>query len=98
MVMEAQIDETLARAMHTLHGSAHMAGATAIAELSGAMERVLKRLMGAGLPLTGDGCQVLHATAAIVEEMMGGLPTEDAVPDAYEEALSRIHALDDCHS
>ena len=91
---ETQIDEALARAMHTLHGSAHMAGATAIAELSGAMERVLKRMMGAGLPLGDDACEVLHATAVVIESMMGELPAEDIVPGAYEETLFQVRELD----
>ena len=45
---ETPPDEALARALHTMHGSAHMANAGHIAKLAGELERLLKMLMGAG--------------------------------------------------
>jgi len=87
------VDESLARALHTLHGSAHMAEAEAIAALAGALERWVKSLMGAGQPLADEGCDVLTESVGIFDQMLSGLPNTISEPDRYEELLQHISSL-----
>ena len=87
------VDESLARALHTLHGSAHMAEAETIANLAGALERWIKSLMGAGQSLAGEGCDVLAESVDIVEQMLSSLPNTISAPDRYEELLQHINVL-----
>ncbi len=90
---DSMVDESLARALHTLHGSAHMAEAEAIADLAGALERWVKALMEAGQPLADVGCDVLTESVNIVDEMLSILPNTIAEPDRYAELLQHINSL-----
>jgi len=90
---EADPDENLVRALHTLHGSAHMAQADPIATLSGEMEKYVKTSMGARRPLPEAGCAVLRDSAVLIDEMLGQLPDELSVPEIYQETLQRIRAI-----
>jgi chemosensory pili system protein ChpA (sensor histidine kinase/response regulator) len=92
-VGEAMVDEPLARAVHTLHGSANMAGADAIADLAGELERWTKALMGAGKALSEDDCKVLEESAGMIEQMLSSLPYELTEPDGYEDLLNRVRSL-----
>lgn len=90
---ERQVDESLVRAMHTLHGSAHMADADAIAELAGGLEKLLKTLMTGGLSADEDVCGILESSILVIEEMLASLPQERFVPDGYEAVLDRVAEL-----
>ena len=87
---ETQVDELLARAMHTMHGSAHMAEAEAIARLAGELEKLLKTLLGFGRPVTDDVCQVLEDSGVIIESMLSSLPTETTVPERYDATVQWV--------
>ena len=87
---ETQVDELLARALHTMHGSAHMAEADAIAKLAGELEKLLKTLLGFGRPVTDDVCQVLEDGVVIIEAMLSSLPAETTVPERYDATIEWV--------
>jgi len=90
---DSTVDESLARALHTLHGSAHMAEAEAIADLAGALERWVKTLMGAGQPLADEGCDVLMESVGMVDQMLSSLPNAISRPERFAELLQHIDSL-----
>ncbi len=90
---DCMADESLARALHTLHGSAHMAEAEAIADLAGALERWVKALMGAGQALSEEDCAVLTESADIVDRMLSGLPAGITEPERFTALLQHINSL-----
>jgi chemosensory pili system protein ChpA (sensor histidine kinase/response regulator) len=90
---DSTVDDTLARALHTLHGSAHMAEAEAIADLAGMLERWIKALMGAGQPLADEGCDVLTESVGMVDQMLFSLPSAISRPERYAELLQHIDSL-----
>jgi len=92
-VGETKVDESLARAVHTLHGSARMAEADAIADLAGELERWTKALMAAGKALSEEDCKVLEDSAGIIERMLSGLPYALTKPDEFGNLLNRIQSL-----
>ncbi|MFQ5642643.1 MAG: Hpt domain-containing protein [Thiogranum sp.] len=92
---DAMADESLARALHTLHGSAHMAEAEAIANLAGALEHWVKALMGAGQSLTAEDCEVLTESTDVVDQMLSGLPGSIAEPERFTELLQQVNSLYD---
>ncbi len=93
VVGETKIDEALARAVHTLHGSAHMAEALVVAELAGELERWTKALMATGMTLSEDDCTVLAESAGIIEQMLSSLPYKITEPDEYGNLLNHVRAL-----
>ena len=90
---DEQVDESVLRAMHTLHGSAHMADADAIAELAGGLEKLLKVLMSSGQMVDATVRDVLEESVASIEAMLSGLPRELPVPEDYEAILQRVADL-----
>lgn len=88
-----RVDDSLLRAMHTLHGSAHMADANAIAELAGGLEKLLKTLMSGELSVDDAVCGVLEESVVAIEGMLSSLPQEMAVPDNYDAILERVAEL-----
>lgn len=90
---EVQVDDVLARALHTMHGSAHMADASAIAELAGDLEKLLKSWLDSEVPVSQEVCQVLESSVATIEAMLSSLPEESAIPDEYAAILQRVRNL-----
>ena len=90
---DAQPDETLARALHTLHGSAHMAQADPIADLSGELERYVKVLISSGQSMSEDGCIALRTSSVLIDELLRQLPEELSVPDVFAETLQSVRAI-----
>lgn len=90
---DATIDEGLARALHTLHGSAHMANAAPIADLSGELERYTKALLGANTPMSGEGCDVLQASAEMIDNMLACLPFNLVKPREFDTIMASIREL-----
>jgi chemosensory pili system protein ChpA (sensor histidine kinase/response regulator) len=88
-----QVDEILVRAVHTLHGSAHMADADVIADLAGSLEKLLKALMTTGQPADADVCKALEVSLTVFEDMLGRLPQEMRVPDTYDGVLALVAEL-----
>ncbi len=87
------VDESLARALHTLHGSAHMANAPGIADLAGEFERYVKALLSAGLPMPESGSNMLRCSAQMIETMLAALPAEEPRPEDFERTILSIQEL-----
>ncbi len=92
-----EFDETLPGILHTLRGSALMAGATAISNLAERLENHIERLIEERLPAQGglldlleDSCRAIDASLHSLGE--GKVPEEMADDEAL---LARIAALDE---
>ena len=63
-----QVTDNLLRALHTLKGSAHMAGISAIADLASLLERVVKEYKASHTPFGSEEQQVLADAAYSIED------------------------------
>ncbi len=79
-----KVSERLIRSLHTLHGSARMAGASEIAELAGILEKYTKTAMGNENALVADGMQALVTAVKYIEVMLDQVnkPVPQATPDS----------------
>ena len=66
-------NEKLVRALHTLHGSAHMAGSEAIADLAGDLEKYCKTLRTNQALVPAEGLEVLNDCATAVSALLAVL-------------------------
>ncbi len=89
------VTEELARAMHTLHGSANMAGVGAIADFSGTLERYTRVYHDTDQPISDEGIVALQESYALVDTMMNGLPDPVTEPDALANVASRLISMCD---
>jgi chemosensory pili system protein ChpA (sensor histidine kinase/response regulator) len=65
------VSDELIRALHTLHGSARMAGADNIAEVAGTFEKFAKVLYENETPVNDESQSLLESGVAIINEMLG---------------------------
>ncbi|GAB4345936.1 MAG: hypothetical protein Kow006_03730 [Gammaproteobacteria bacterium] len=89
-----RVNDQLLRALHTLHGSARMAGVSSIAEISGALERYAKMLhknQGEFVPETLD---ILPDSVAMIREIFAHLNDASHPLPETEPLLERIRVLD----
>lgn len=70
---QAQPNEALVRALHTLTGSARMADVAPIAEVGRRLEILAERHLAAEQPFGMSGLDLLERGAAVIEEMVAGL-------------------------
>jgi chemosensory pili system protein ChpA (sensor histidine kinase/response regulator) len=78
-----RITEALMRTVHTLHGSAAMAGVAQIAQTSALLEKYIRQLNLQDTILSVETITVLRDSAALIEETMVALrDLELAMPDA----------------
>ncbi|HWP95103.1 MAG TPA: Hpt domain-containing protein [Gammaproteobacteria bacterium] len=84
--------EDLMRAAHTLHGSAGMAGASAIAALMDPLERVVRAHLEAGLPPPEGFVPLLAEAADAVRLAMIAL-RDGSAPPVMHELIARLRAL-----
>ena len=87
------VSEDLARALHTLRGSAYQANVNTIAEIGEAAERYVKELLAKQAAIQTEGREVLVTAAAMVEDMLGQIQTSSANwPDNAEvlESIARL--------
>ncbi len=89
---DSLVDEPLVRALHTLHGSAHMADSDEIAELAGSMEKLLRTLMVGEQPINEAVCALLDDTIRIIEGVLSHLPREKVVPQDYDDVMQKVAA------
>ncbi|WP_158675382.1 Hpt domain-containing protein [Thiohalobacter thiocyanaticus] len=90
---DSSVTDALIRAVHTLHGSAHMAGAARVAAIAAEMERYTKALLQAGVQIPGSGRQCLARAVDMVETLIPLLQQGDAdLPDS-DELIQRLRAL-----
>jgi chemosensory pili system protein ChpA (sensor histidine kinase/response regulator) len=88
-----EMTEELVRALHTLHGSARMAGADPIAELAASLERYGKSLMGEQIAMSGDALGLLEEAAGEVERILDQLRGPSPEIGDLHALIDRIEAL-----
>lgn len=86
------VTDALIRSLHTLHGSARMAGANAIAELSGLLEKYAKALANNEQAFSPQGLEALTEGIAFVERMLEHLDQAQA-EEGPKELVDRIQGL-----
>ena len=90
---DSSVTDDLIRAVHTLHGSAHMAGAARVAAVAAEMERYSKALMNEGMQIPAPGCQALDRAVNRIETLIPLLlQGEVALPDT-DELIELLRAL-----
>lgn len=68
---ELRVEDSLLRAVHTLHGAIAMVDIPLLTQLLSPLESLLKRLRAAGLPLSPEGVMLLSQSADAVDHVMG---------------------------
>ncbi|WP_455198528.1 Hpt domain-containing protein [Kaarinaea lacus] len=89
----APVDDNLHRALHTLHGSARMAGVEAIAELSEPMDRLVRTLHERDGTLDAGGISLLKEFTEAVEAAADNIGEEGSVAKDHAELLEKIAGL-----
>ncbi|MCL6414133.1 Hpt domain-containing protein [Aestuariirhabdus sp. Z084] len=89
------ISEELQRALHTLKGSAHMAGIKAVAELVTPLEKLIKELRGNLLKADGEVVDALEQGTSLVRQSLTRLsvtePLEIPESEQYCQDLHDLH-------
>lgn len=89
---DCHVTDPLLRALHTLHGSARMAGADVIADVASAIERYTKALRRDDLPLSGEGAKMIARAMGVIESLVARLQHEDI---SHPDYAAVVHGLDD---
>lgn len=87
---DGTVDEELVRALHTLHGSANMAGSLPIADLSGALERYVRRLAEAGGEVPAEHAAMFTQSIDQIRFMLDALPDGHGVPEGFAALLAQV--------
>jgi chemosensory pili system protein ChpA (sensor histidine kinase/response regulator) len=87
------ITDDFTRGIHTLAGSAGMAGATRIAQLVEPIERYARMLAEAGKPISPDALEVVREVADAVRELLGRYAHEFPGAESHAATLKRAQAL-----
>lgn len=88
------LSDDMLRALHTLKGSAHMAGIAPIAELASPTERFFKECHLQGVTVADDIIQLLSDFVQLIEQGLEGLMAHpDAPIVGSEELLQRVDQL-----
>jgi chemosensory pili system protein ChpA (sensor histidine kinase/response regulator) len=88
-----QVSEELVRALHTLHGSARMAEADAVAEVASGLERYVKGLMAEQQDVPEEGLVVLEEGVDLVTRSLALFKEEFPVMPDTAPLLAQIVAL-----
>ncbi len=88
-----RVTDDLMRALHTLHGSARMAGAEAIAELAYEIEKYAKALRIDQLPMSVEGMELTGQATHIIETMLVELNVPDGACIPNAEIIAAIASL-----
>lgn len=91
--MECRINEELMRALHTLHGSARMAGAAEIADIACEIERYGKALRNDQLPMPEEGMALVSQSLEVIEELLTLLRKAGEAPSTHLELIEAIAQL-----
>ena len=88
-------NEELVRAVHTLHGSARMAGSTPIANIAGLVEKYTKTAMGNESHLKHVGVQIIVNSVDVIEQMLQQINKVDPREIDSRALLDRLQELFD---
>ncbi|WP_109124577.1 Hpt domain-containing protein [Dyella sp. C11] len=87
---ELRVEDSLLRAVHTLHGAIAMVDIPVLTQLLSPLESLLKRLRAAGKPLSPEGVLLLSQSADAVDHVMGQF---DVASPQLPDLDSLIHRL-----
>jgi chemosensory pili system protein ChpA (sensor histidine kinase/response regulator) len=92
-VEDPLVTDELLRAMHTLHGSAHMAGITDIAHVSDMLEKYIKLLMHNELPVPSDALDLMLESINDIDAYIPLINSEGelAKKDEYLARIGMLH-------
>ncbi len=90
---EAPVNDAVHRALHTLHGSARMAGVDSIAEISEPMDRLVRAMHEREIKLDVIGLTLLQEFTVGVEALAENFESGQAGIADYSELLGRIASL-----
>ena len=88
-----RINDDLIRAIHTLHGSSHMAGITDIAEISSLMEKYTKLLNANNACVEEEIVELIQEFSAGIGQRVDQLADENATDDYKDVLLKKIDTL-----
>ncbi len=88
-----RINDDLIRAIHTLHGSSHMAGITDIAEVSNLLEKYVKLLKVNNAAVEEEIVELIQEFSADIKERVTQLADENANDDYKDALLKKIDVL-----
>jgi chemosensory pili system protein ChpA (sensor histidine kinase/response regulator) len=92
---ELPVEDSLLRAVHTLHGAIAMVEIPLLMHLLSPLESLLKRLRAAGQPLSTEGVRLLRQSADVVDEVMAQFDaSHPQLPDA-SALIERLEQLRD---
>ncbi|MET0377973.1 MAG: Hpt domain-containing protein, partial [Spongiibacteraceae bacterium] len=91
----AELDDNLQRALHTLKGSAHMAGVGPIAEIVTPIEHLVKELRAAQLRTDDEVLELLEAASVLLHRGLDQLSTTPFAPiagaDDWEARVALVY-------
>jgi len=90
-----RINDDLIRAVHTLHGSSHMAGISDVAEVSSLLEKYVKLLNANDASVTEDIIDLIKEFSAAINQRVSQLAEKDANDDYKNAVLKKITAFYD---
>ncbi|NNG14453.1 MAG: hypothetical protein HKM22_04770, partial [Gammaproteobacteria bacterium] len=88
-----RINDDVSRAVHTLHGSAHMAGITDIAEASSLLEKYIKLLQVNGSSVGQATTAVMTGFSAAIGQRVSELADPETSTDYQAPLLEKINKL-----
>ena len=83
------LDDPVRRALHTLHGSAHMAGVTEIALLSRGLEQLAKAQVLGQQPLSDNAISILDEGVLAITGMLRALQDPSVIVPEYAALIER---------
>lgn len=92
---ELRVDDSLLRAVHTLHGAIAMVDIPLLTQLLSPLESLLKRLRAAGHPLSAEGVNLLGKSADAVDYIMGQFDAEQPQLPELDPLIRRLCELRD---
>ncbi len=89
--LACRIDKELVRALHTLHGSAEMAGVDSIAQVSTALEAMSSQLNGLGKPADQAALDLIDRSVGLFETTLNSINVPGAELPDWRELIDEIH-------
>lgn len=87
------IGDALVRVLHTLNGSANMAGAHGISSVARHLERLAKAMYASGQPLTAEALALLREAGVAIESQLAALGDDSLQMPRHEDLVTRIDRL-----
>jgi len=92
---DCRVTDALIRALHTLHGSARMAGADDIAEVAGMFEKYTKNLHENESPVTAESQSLIRSGVNVVNEMLALINKNGEPESDVKSLLDRVSVLNE---